>query len=84
MKNKIEVVRINRLDSEGAVKAFCDISLFDSLVIKGLRVVNGKKGLFVGMPRELGKDGRWYDTVRLLNKDFKAVIESVVLEAFAA
>ena len=54
MANKIEVVRISRLNSDGPVKAFCDVSLFDALVIKGLRVVDGKKGRFVGMPRELG------------------------------
>ena len=84
MTNQIEIVRLNRLDGDGAVKAFCDVSLFNSVVIKGLRVVNGRKGLFVSMPREQGKDGKWYETVRLLNNDIKQVVEQSVLEAFAA
>ena len=84
MNNQIEVVRLNRLDGEGPLKAFCDISLFDTLIIKGLRVVNGKNGLFVGLPREQGKDGKWYQTVRPLNREIIKVIESVVLEAYAA
>ncbi len=84
MTNQIEVVRLNRLDGEGRLKAFCDISLFDALIIKGLRVVDGKNGLFVSLPREQGKDGKWYQTVRPLNREIIKVIESTVLEAYAA
>jgi len=84
MQNNIEVVRLNRMEGEGSLKAFCDISLFDTLIIKGLRVMNGKNGLFVGMPREQGKDGKWYQTVRPLNNDVKKAIESTVLECYAA
>lgn len=84
MENKIEVVRMNRLNGEGPLRAFCDISLFDALVIRGLRVVNGKKGLFVGMPQELGKDGKWYSIICPLNRDFKEVVQNTVLEAYAA
>jgi len=84
MSNQIEVVRINRLEGEGSIKAFCDISLFDTLIIKGLKVVNGKNGIFVGMPHEQGKDGKWYETVRLLKNDLKEAIEKTVLEAFSA
>ena len=83
MNNQIEVVRLNRFKGDGPLKAFADISLFDSVIIKGLRVVEGKKGLFVGMPREQSADGKWYDTVRPLNKEIKTVIEETVLAAYA-
>ena len=84
MENRIEVVRMSRLDGDGSVKAFCDISFFDTLIIKGLRIVNGKNGLFVSLPREQGKDGKWYDTVQLLNREVKKVVEDTVLTAFSA
>lgn len=79
---KIEVARMHKLDGSGATRAFCDISISDSLAIKGLRVVNGKEGLFVSMPREEGKDGKWYNTVMPLNKEVKEEIEKIVLEAY--
>jgi len=84
MTNQIEVVRINRLNGDSALKAFCDISLFGALVVKGLMVIDGKNGLFVSMPREQGKDGRWYDKIQLLNNDVKTVVENTVIEAYAA
>ena len=79
---KLEVSRIHKLDGTGSTKAFCDISILGSIVINGLRVVEGKEGLFVSMPQEEGKDGKWYKTVIPLNREVKDEIEKVVLEAY--
>ena len=79
---KLAVTRLHKLDGSSATKAFCDISILDCLVINGLRVVAGKEGLFVSMPREEGKDGKWYNTVIPLKKEVKSEIEKVVLEAY--
>ncbi|MBF0485229.1 MAG: septation protein SpoVG family protein [Candidatus Omnitrophica bacterium] len=58
-----KVEKMVRLPDAGGLKAFADVSVNDALVIKGVRVVAGKKGIFVSMPQELGKDERWYDRV---------------------
>jgi stage V sporulation protein G len=79
---KLGVSRIHKLDGSGATKAFCDLSVLDSFVIKGLRVVEGEKGLFVSMPQEAGKDGKWYNTVIPLNREVRDEIERLVLEAY--
>lgn len=79
---KLEIARMHKLDGTSNLKAFCDLSVSDSLVIKGLKVVEGKEGLFVGMPSEAGKDGKWYTTVVPLNKEVKDEIERLVLEAY--
>jgi stage V sporulation protein G len=79
---KLAVTRIHKLDGEGATKAFCDISILDSIVINGLRVIQGKNGLFVSLPREEGKDGKWYSTVIPLRREVKDDIEKLVLEAY--
>jgi stage V sporulation protein G len=76
-----EVSRIYKLDSDSKLKAFVDISL-GGLVVKGLRVVEGKDGLFVGMPRHQGKDGRWYDTVSATTKEFKQELSELILAAY--
>ena len=81
---KIAVSRIHKLDGTGATKAFVDISVNDSLMILGIRVVEGKDGLFVAMPREEGKDGKWYSTVVPLKREIKDEIERIVLEAYGA
>lgn len=57
------VEKMYRLPDAGGLKAFADVSVNDVLVIRGIRLVEGKKGLFVSMPQEQGKDNKWYDQV---------------------
>jgi len=79
---KIEVVRMHRLDNGGAVKAFCDIQIDNDYVIKGFKVVEGKEGLFVGMPSEVSKTGKWFSTFEPLTGDVKTRIEEAVIGAY--
>lgn len=81
---KVEVARIHKLDGTGATKGFADITVEDGVSILGLRIVEGKDGLFVSMPREEGKDGKWYNTVVFLKRDLKEEVERIVLEAYGA
>lgn len=76
------VKRLIKFNGEGSLRAYCDLSVGDALLIRGLRVVEGKNGLFVSMPRQQGKDGKWYDNVSLLTKDVKEEVGRVVLEAY--
>ena len=80
----IKVIKIYRLTRESRIKAFVDLGINNSLLIKGLRIIEGKKGLFVSMPVEQGKNERWYERVRCLNQDVKILIAQKVLEAYTA
>ena len=79
--NEIEVSRIHKLEGESKLKAFVDLSL-GGVIIKGLRIVNGSSGLFVGMPRHQGKDGKWYNTVYPATKEIQKQISELVLAAY--
>lgn len=79
---EIAVKRINRLDGTGTLKAFCDVAVAESFLIKGVTVIEGKNGLFVSMPREQGKDGNWYDAVIPLTKEARQQVSELVLKAY--
>ena len=81
-KQIVKIERIHRLNGEGATKAFCDISILDTFLVKGLRVVEGKEGLFVSMPREQNRDGKWYDTFFPTSKETRQALQCLVLEEF--
>ncbi len=78
----LAVKRLIRFEGQGSLKAFCDLAIGERLLIKGLRVVEGKNGLFVSMPRQQGKDAKWYDNVVALTKEIKQEVNRVVLEAY--
>lgn len=77
----IQVSRIYRIDGDTKLKAFVDITIGDFL-IKGLRVVQGQKGLFLGFPQEKSKDGKWYSTFYPKTEEAKASLAEVVLGAY--
>lgn len=80
-ENLIQINRIHRFDGESKLKAFVDVTLAGFL-IKGLRIVEGKNGLFLGMPRQQGKDGKWYDSVSTVNKEIHQELTDFVLAAY--
>ena len=78
----LEVRRMIKFDGGGTLRAYCDLAIGNLFLVKGLRVVEGKKGLFVSMPRQQGKDQRWYDSVSALSNEVKSEVDRVVLEAY--
>ena len=78
-----KVTRLYKFDGEGATKAICDVSIADEFLVKGFRIVEGKNGLFVGVPREQGKDGKWYNNVFPLTAQAREALNEAVLSAYA-
>jgi stage V sporulation protein G len=77
----LKVVRLHRFEGDSKLKAFVDIAIGDFLV-KGLRVVAGQKGLFLAMPQEKAKDGKWYNAFCPLTKEARQSLSEVVLAAY--
>ena len=79
---EIQVQRMYRFESDRPLKAFADIIINDALLIKGIKVLEGKNGLFVSMPQEQAKDKKWYDSVRCLTQDAREQVTEAVLSVY--
>lgn len=77
----IRVRRVTAINNETKLKGYADIEYGD-LFIRGLRIVDGREGLFVGMPREKTKQGEWRDVMYPLSNDLKVELNKVILEAY--
>ena len=78
----IEVMYVKKLNGDGKLKGFADVKIAKEIVVKRFCIAQGPRGLFVSFPREVGKDGRWYETVRPLNESFRETVQDKVLEAY--
>ena len=76
-----EVARLYRVDNISSIKAFADV-VIGQVLVKGVRLVQGKNGMFAGMPKSQGKDGNWYDTVKILDDKLKQELQDTLLEAY--
>jgi DNA-binding cell septation regulator SpoVG len=79
----MKIVRINKLQNSSTSKtlAFFDVQTGDGIIIKGFRIINGTKGLFISAPDEKGKDGKYYETV-ILPKEMKTTLEQIAIEEY--
>lgn len=76
-----EVMAVRKQDGGGNLKAFADIRIGGALIIKGCAVMEGKKGIFVSMPRKPGRNGWWSDVV-VPADEIKSLYEREILKAW--
>jgi stage V sporulation protein G len=70
------------LKNEERLKAYASITFDDAFVVRNLKVINGKKGMFVSMPNRKTKDGEYKDVAHPVNNDMRDNIEARVMEAY--
>jgi len=78
---EITEVNINLRDEE-KLKAFANVTFDDVFVVRGLKVINGSKGLFVCMPSRKKNDGTYKDIAHPIKNDFRIKMEEKVLTAY--
>lgn len=78
----IRVIKVHPVTG-GNLKAYIDICIDEALIIKGLRVMDGKNGLFVSLPSVKNKnDEKYYETVSCTNQEVKDDLSGTVLVAY--
>ena len=63
---EITEVRVS-LRNDEKLKAFVSITLNDSFVVRGLKIIKGNSGLFVAMPSRKRPDGQHQDLAHPVN-----------------
>ena len=67
--------------------AFVNVTILDKLVLKGIRVVDGRKGLFIAFPRtkrkaKKGGEDEYFDIFFPITKEFREELTEAILEAY--
>ncbi len=68
--------------NEEKLRAFANVTFDAAFVIRGLKVINGSKGLFVSMPSRRRPDGTYQDVAHPVNTEMRRQLERMVLEAY--
>ena len=80
-------VDVRLIEPKGNLMGFANITVGDSLRIDDFKILEGEKGLFVGMPSKAQTKGgktSYYETVRPITKEFRAALNEAVVEAYHA
>lgn len=80
---KITEVRIS-LCNEDRLKAFANVTFDDEFVVRGLKIIEGRNGLFVSMPSRRRSNGTYQDIAHPITSDMRARLESEVISTYEA
>ena len=73
--SRLQPVSINN------IRAFFDIETNEGFTLKGFKIVEGSKGLFVSFPSQKNKDGEYNDTV-WADKDTRTKLNEVAISFY--
>jgi len=80
---KITEIRVfPQANKENKLCAFANITFDDCFVVRGLKVLEGSKGLFVVMPSRKVKGDDYRDIAHPITAEFKDYIQTEVLKAY--
>lgn len=82
MSMKLEA-RISTIVGEPTLKAYASICIDDAILIKGLKVINGKHGRFVAMPSKKDNRGEFRDVCFPITTEARRAVEEAILEAYS-
>ena len=76
-------IRVYPIDEpKGSTRAFASVGIEEMVAIRGIRVVEGAKGMFVSMPQSKDKDGDYHDIAFPMNGDLRKEINKAILAEF--
>ncbi len=69
-------------NGESNTRAYCTATFNDALVISGIRIKEGKKGIYVAFPLSAGKDGKKYPVAYPVNAEARKEISNRILATY--
>ncbi len=64
------------------LRAYASITFDSCFVVRGLKVIDGRNGLFVVMPSRKLNNGTFKDVAHPLNNELRKIIEKKVLDEY--
>lgn len=82
---KITETRVFMLgNQDNALKAFASITIDDAVCITGIRIIEGKNGVFMTMPQSKDNEGEYHDVAFPITKEAREAIQDAVLDEYDA
>ena len=81
---KITSVNVHKKNDDSRMKGIASVLLDDCFVVRDIRIIEGKDGLFIAMPSRKNADGEYHDIAHPINAETREKIQSAILAAYEA
>jgi stage V sporulation protein G len=73
---------VRKLFDEGPMRAIVSVTFDGQLAVHDIKVINAREKYFIVMPSRKNPDDTYRDIVHPINSQFRAALESAVINAF--
>ena len=78
----ISDIKIRKLFDEGPMKAIVSVTFDGQIALHDIKVIYAREKYFIVMPSRKNPDGTYRDIVHPINTEFRARMESAVIQAY--
>ena len=82
INTQITQIMIRKINVSNNIKVLANIILNDAILITGIKIINGKDGLFVAMPSKKKLSGYYFDTVSIFDENLKKEFSNAILDEY--
>ena len=79
---QITDIKVRKLFDEGPMKAIVSVTFDGQLAVHDVKVIYAREKYFIVMPSRKNPDDTYRDIVHPINSQFRAALESAVINAF--
>ena len=79
---QITDIKVRKLFDEGPMKAIVSVTFDGQLAVHDIKVIYAREKFFIVMPSRKNPDETYRDIVHPINSQFRAALESAVINAF--
>ena len=80
---QITDIKIRKFFDEGPMKAVVSVTFDDALAVHDIKVIYARDRYFIVMPSRKNADGSYRDIVHPINAEFRAALETAVIDAYS-
>lgn len=75
-------VKVYPAKEAGSLLAFASVNLGGCFAVNGIRIMDTKKGTFIAMPSQKGKDGKYHDLCCPTTKEMRQALNAAILDEY--
>ena len=80
---QITDIKIRKFFDDGPMKAVVSVTFDDALAVHDIKVIYARDRYFIVMPSRKNADGSYRDIVHPINAEFRAALETAVIDAYS-
>ena len=81
---QITELRIRKVEDEGKLRAYVTVTFDNCFVVHNVKIIEGKSGLFIAMPRRNTANGEYKDVAHPISPEFRTELQNKIVAEYEA